>query len=187
MRKSSRRAVVLLLLLAAAQAHAQQYRWVDEKGRVQYTDTPPPATAKDVQKKRLDVGKSDGPAQPYALQTARKGAPVKLYSSPDCADCDKARAFLNKRGIPFEEISIVFDSQTAELTKLTGRASVPVMIVGRAMQRGFDESEYEQQLDVAGYPKRGTLPERNQAAPTDQRPPKPVPAAPAAPAAPATR
>ena len=45
MRKSRRRAVVLLLLLAAAQAHAQQYRWVDEKGRVQYTDTPPPATA----------------------------------------------------------------------------------------------------------------------------------------------
>ena len=187
MRKPRSRAVVLMLLLAAAQAHAQQYRWVDEKGRVQYTDTPPPATAKDVQKKRLDVGKSDGPAQPYALQTARKGAPVKLYSSPDCADCDKARACLNKRGIPFEEISIVFDTQAAELTKLTGRASVPVMIVGRAMQRGFDESEYEQQLDVAGYPKRGTLPERNQAAPTDQRPPKPVPAAPAAPAAPATR
>ena len=187
MRKPRSRAVVLLLLLAAAQAHAQQYRWVDEKGRVQYTDTPPPATAKDVQKKRLDVGKSDGPAQPYALQMARKGAPVKLYTAPECEVCEKARAYLNKRGIPFEEISIVFDTQAAELTKLTGRASVPVMIVGRAMQRGFDESAYDRELDLVAYPKRGALPERHQAAPSDQRPPKPAAPAPTAAPAPANR
>ena len=185
MRKPRRRAVVLLLLLAAAQAHAQQYRWVDEKGRVQYTDTPPPATAKDVQKKRFDVGKSDGPAEPFALQVARKAAPVKLYTAPECEVCEKARAYLNKRGIPFEEISIVFDTQAAELTKLTGRASVPVMIVGRAMQRGFDESAYDRELDLVAYPKRGALPERHQAAPPDQRPPKP--AAPAAAPVPANR
>ena len=176
MQKIKGRGMVLLVLLATAQAHAQQYRWVDEKGRVQYTDTPPPATAKDVQKKRLDVGKSDGPAEPYALQVARKAAPVRLYTTPECGDCEKAREFLNKRGIPFSETSVVTEALVAELTKLAGRALVPVMVVGNAVQRGFEESAYDRELDVAGYPKRGALPERSQKAPTVN--PAPTPAAP---------
>jgi len=40
-------------MLAAGTASAQQYRWVDEKGRVHYSDTPPPASAKSSEKKNL--------------------------------------------------------------------------------------------------------------------------------------
>ena len=35
------RTLALGLLLAAATAQAQQYRWIDKNGRVQYTDAPP--------------------------------------------------------------------------------------------------------------------------------------------------
>lgn len=186
------RILTLLLVLVAAQAQAQQYRWVDQKGRVQYTDTPPPATAKGVEKKNFNAGKSDQPAEPFALQMARKAAPVKLYTAPRCADCDSARKYLNKRGIPFDEISVEFDSQAAELKALTGRAAVPVMIVAGKMLRGFDEGDYARQIDIAGYPKSGTLPERNQTAPIPQKPPaKPAAKPPAVPvaggAAPVTR
>jgi len=34
--------MLMALLLAAAGASAQQYKWVDRNGRVQYGDTPPP-------------------------------------------------------------------------------------------------------------------------------------------------
>ena len=164
--------VALLLVLAAGQVQAQQYRWIDERGRVQYTDTPPPPTAKGVQKKHFDAGKSDGPAEPYALQVARKAAPVKLYTSPDCGEgCDDSRNYLNQRGIPFTEISVVTDKDVAELRALSGRAGVPVMFVGNSMLRGFNEGTYDSAFDIAGYPKKGTLPVRNQTAPP---PPKPA-------------
>lgn len=154
-----------LFALAALQAHAQQYRWLDEKGRVQYTDTPPPPTAKGVQKKNFDAAKGDGPVEPFALQRARKEAPVKLYTGPNCPDCDNARNHLNKRGVPFTEVSVTTDETLAELRAISGRANVPVMLVGSQMQRGFGEYAYDNDLDLAGYPKKGILPARNQVAP----------------------
>ena len=92
-------------LLAAQLAAAQQYRWTDENGRVHYTDTPPPASAKEVQKKRM-TGNAVGAQGSYDLATARKNSPVTLYSHPDCKEiCQQARDVLNKRGVPFTEVS----------------------------------------------------------------------------------
>ena len=51
---------------AYSAAWAQQYRWVDEKGRVHYTDTPPPPSAKSTQKKNLK-GNAVGQQPNYAL------------------------------------------------------------------------------------------------------------------------
>ena len=178
-RSSLPRAIVAGLLLAAVlTAHAQQYRWVDEKGRVQYSDRPPPTNAKDMQKKNLDAGAPGSAAEPYALQVARKNAPVKLYSSPDCGPvCDSARALLNQRGIPFAEISISDTTQVEELKRISGGTNVPVMLVGRSVQKGFQENSYHGALDAAGYPATGALPPRKQVAPP---PPKPAAEKPAA-------
>jgi glutaredoxin len=170
------------LVLAAASAQAQQYRWTDQNGRVQYSDTPPPAGAKDVRKKNLTAGPSSAPAEPFALQNARKNAPVKLYSSPDCGEwCDKARALLNQRGIPFTEISVSTAEQAEALTKVSGANTVPTMTVGNSVQKGFLETAYHQALDAGGYPAAGLLKPRDQKAPP---PPKPEPAAAAAAPAP---
>jgi hypothetical protein len=38
--------LLAVLLAAAMPAHAKLYKWVDEKGRVYYTDTPPPQSAR---------------------------------------------------------------------------------------------------------------------------------------------
>jgi len=171
----NRALVAGLLLSAALAAQAQQYRWVDEKGRVQYTDTPPPASAKGVQKKNLNTGPAAGSsAEPYALQVARKSAPVKLYSSPDCgAMCDGARTLLNQRGIPFSEVSVADAAQLEEFKKVTGGTAVPVMFVGQSMHKGFEAGSYQRALDAAGYPAAGLLRPRNQPAPP---PPPPPPA-----------
>ena len=169
--------VCFLLLAPPFLASAQQYRWLDEKGHVQYTDTPPPAGAKGVQKKNLKAGAADAGTEPYALQVARKNAPVKLYSTPDCGSgCDEARKLLNERGIPFSEVLIADSERLEELKTVSGGTTVPVMVVGRAVQRGFEKAGYDRALDVAGYPEAGTLPRRHQAAPPPPKPPAEAPA-----------
>ncbi len=100
------RGILVLLACAATLAHAQLYRWVDEKGRVHYTETPPPASAKDVKKKREHMGATADPGLPFELQRAVRSAPVVLYSHPDCkGPCQMARDVLNKRGAPLKDLS----------------------------------------------------------------------------------
>ena len=97
----------LSLVVTCAQAQ-QMYRWVDKDGRVTYSQSPPPAgAAKSVQPRRLDSSGGDSPTLPYAVQVAARNFPVTMYASPDCGPpCDEGRASLQKRGIPFKEISV---------------------------------------------------------------------------------
>ena len=150
----SRIPVACLLLFWACAALAQQYRWIDEKGRVQYTDTPPPPTAKGVQKKALRSEPAPSGQEAFAFQVARKNSPVKLYTSPDCGpSCEDARKLLVQRGIPFSETSVTKIEQIEEVKRLTGSSMVPVMVVGSAVQKGFETEIYHRALDTAGYPR----------------------------------
>jgi len=157
------------LCLAAFAASAQVYRWTDDQGRVHITDTPPPATAKNVRKSGQTAPET-GPAEPFTLQQARKNFPIKLYTTPACDACAEARKLLNARGLPFTEVSVTEDAQMQELKKVVGSASVPALVVGSSVQRGFEAGLYERMLDAAGYPKAGDLPARNQAEPKPAEP-----------------
>ena len=153
-----------LLLLVAIPSSAQQYRWLDDKGRVQYTDTPPPASAKDVQKKNLK-GSVVGTAVPFELTRAVKDAPVTLYTSPPCGiSCDKARDALNARGVPFKEVQVWDEETNAALRKISNGKEVPVLVVGSRVQTGFEQGAFDRALDVGGYPKAGLVPPLKQPA-----------------------
>ena len=168
--------VALTALLAAQLAAAQQYRWADESGRVHYTDTPPPATAKDVQRRRMQ-GNAVGAQGSYALAEAMKKSPVTLYSHPDCKEiCQMARDVLNRRGVPFTEISATDTAKIQELRRVTGSERVPVLVVGGQVETTISAAAYNQALDLAGYPKAGVAPPRGQAAPVEESA-KPAPAA----------
>jgi len=178
------RSVIFAVLLGAAcAATAQMYRWTDEKGRVHITDTPPPSTAKGVQKKSGTAGGTaadENAGLPYALQQAVKSFPVTLYTAPDCDLCRAARGLLNARGVPFREVLVADETQAAELKRVAGALTVPSVAVGGSVQKGFEEGAYHSLLDIAGYPKAGAVPPRNQSEP------KPAPPAAAAPADAAT-
>jgi hypothetical protein len=68
--------IALLCLLFAAQASAQLYRWVDEKGRVQYGDKPPPGV-----KSRAVEG--TGKKEEQAPAAASKAAPARKFNPAD--------------------------------------------------------------------------------------------------------
>ena len=194
--------LAIVLASAAGLAIAQQlYRWTDEKGRVHVTDTPPPPSARDVQKKKAasggkpePVGKSEPGAMPYELAQAVKDFPVTLYTSPSCGEaCANARSALNKRSVPFKEVQVWDDKTNEELKRVSGSTDVPTILVGRSAQKGFEQGAFDALLDSARYPKAGLLAPRAQAAPPppegyappSSEPPKAEPVAPEAPPAPA--
>jgi glutaredoxin len=157
----------LAALLIAGSAHAQQYRWVDEQGRVQYSDTPPPPSAKDVRKMRPRANApAAAPQQPFELTRLQKDFPVTLYTSPNCIEgCAMARAALNKRGVPFTEVQVWDEETNEQLKRASGAVEVPTLQVGITTHRGFEQGAFDALLDSAGYPKAGALPAGSQKAP----------------------
>ena len=47
--------IAIAILLATATVAAQVYKWVDKDGKVQYSDTPPPASATKTEAKKIDT------------------------------------------------------------------------------------------------------------------------------------
>jgi glutaredoxin len=159
--------VVLLWLATAGLAQAQPYRWTDDKGVVRYSDRPPPASARDVQKIDVDVSKPQAAPVPYELARLQKDFPVTLYTSPNCKEgCGLARGALNKRGVPFTEVQVWNAETNDELKRVSGSVEVPTLLVGRSVQKGFEQGAFDALLDSAGYPKAGILPALSQRQPS---------------------
>lgn len=67
-------------------------------------------------------------------------ANIQMYTTVWCGYCDRARALLSDRGLPFEEISLDDDPAfRARLLELTGRWTVPQIIVDGKPIGGFVE------------------------------------------------
>lgn len=165
---------VAALLLLPALTQAQMYRWIDDSGKVHYSDLAPPSGAKNVQKKSMSASQSASPPLPYALQQAVKDFPVTLYTSDACDPCVQARDLLNKRGVPYKDVGIaITDAEGLEkLKNLAGAAVVPVITVGREKYEGFESAAYQAALDNAGYPKTSLLPagvQARQSVKTDEK------------------
>jgi glutaredoxin len=147
----TRVAFVLLATLVAGTAWAEMYRWVDRDGRVHYTDQPP-ASATSVEKHKTTANVVTS-TPPYAVQQAAKGFPVKLYTGTNCGSpCSEARELFAKRGVPYTEVSVTQPDQLEELKRVSGGDSVPVVLVGRAVLKGFEPVGLNAALDNAGYP-----------------------------------
>ena len=159
-----------LLLPALAVAQSNVYRWVDKDGKVHYSDTPPPEPAKSLTQKRVGGGYGESSQLPYATQIAMQKSPVTLFTGADCGDpCKQGRNLLAKRGIPYSERDAQGNPDDAEaLKKLIGAIEVPLLTVGAAKIKGYEEGAWNSALDGAGYPSTalpGQVPPRPTSAP----------------------
>lgn len=145
---------ILCMFAVFSAQSASLYRWVDADGKVHYTDQPPPASARQIEEKKLGSRPTDEAQLPYATRLAMKNFPVTLYNS-DCGEvCTMARDHLVKRGIPFSEKDAGTLEVRAELKKLIGAVEVPVLAVGKVTRlKGYDAAAWDAALDEAGYPK----------------------------------
>lgn len=173
---------LIAVLLAAGTAQAAQlYRWVDDKGRIEWRDTPPPASAKKVERRTVGGSVIETSGLPFSVQQAVRNAPLTLYVS-DCGDaCTKARAHLNRRGLPFAEKNP--KDNLEDYKKLTGGGmEVPLLFVGREALKGYEEGAWDTALDNAGYPRTvaGARPQAPKPAPAQPKPAAPAAVPPAA-------
>jgi len=149
-------AAILASAIACGTATAQAYRWVDNQGRVHYTQTPPPPGAKDVRRKNLQQSGAAASAElPYATRMAAQNFPVKLYTQEKCPPCDDARAALVKRAVPFSEVNVLGQKDLDEVKTISGKADLPLLVVGSLIQSGFQAELINSLLDTAGYPSSG--------------------------------
>ncbi|MBA2689602.1 MAG: glutaredoxin family protein [Burkholderiales bacterium] len=145
------------VMVASVQA-AEVYRWIDKEGKVVYSDTPPPADAKNPQLRKLGKNAIDVDKLPFATRDAVKKNPVTLYANNCGPVCDSARSLLAKRGIPFIAKNPESSPVDADaLKKLIGAVEVPVLVVGTNSFKGFEAAGWEAALDAAGYPKTAAL------------------------------
>lgn len=129
---------------------AQIYRWVDENGRVEWRDTPPPASAKKVERRSVGGNMIETSTPPYSVQVATKNFPVTLWTTKCGPACDQAKAHLARRGVPYTEKDPQSDVDAFQ--KQTGSNEVPVLYVGKTQIKGYLASQYDAALDAAGYP-----------------------------------
>lgn len=67
-------------------------------------------------------------------------ARVRVFSTDYCPYCDRAKALLERRGIPFDEIDVSHDSaKRAWLVATTGRRTVPQIFIDDVPIGGSDE------------------------------------------------
>lgn len=154
-----KRAALLLLLLTASAAHAQMYKWKDEKGVTHFTETPPPATAQKAEVKNYNTAGAGGVELPSELANAVRSRPVVLYTTANCgAGCNMARTMLANRGIPYREKTVSTTEDFDAMKKAGSDGQVPLLLVGRARQIGFEQGAWDSALTEAGYPTEKMLP-----------------------------
>jgi hypothetical protein len=167
----SRWLLLSLFALACTAVHADLYRWVDADGNVHYSDDPPPANIKQLEKKKVNGGKPTDEPLPYALQQAVNNFPVTLYATQCGAGCTGARELLAKRGVPYTEKDATADAVQVELKQITGGTlEVPVLKVGKDVTKGFEAGKWNNALDAAGYPQTALIKPRPPASPAAQAP-----------------
>jgi glutaredoxin len=168
---------IVLVALLALPAHAAMYKWVDAQGRVQYSDTPPPANARKVEEKKIVPNTIQTTGAPFAVQEAAKRNPVTVWMN-ECGDlCSKARDFLARRGVPHSVRNPARqDEQEAWKKASGGDNSVPLLVIGSVRTlKGFDDAEWNSALDAAGYP-RSAPAIKPKAVPSADAPPAAKPA-----------
>ncbi len=138
------------------------YRSIDSQGNVHYGDAPLEESDDVVQ---LRFGGEPAPDEtvPYETQKARQNFPVTLYVFPNCGtSCQLALGLLNKRGVPYTEISLVSQVEIEAFRKASGGIEVPAITIGKVWLKGFLAEQWNKELDFAGYPR--TSPYRPRAA-----------------------
>ena len=65
---------------------------------------------------------------------------IKIYTTPICPYCVRAKALLKKKGANFEEIDVLMDRRArAEMENKSGRRTVPQIFIGERHVGGSDD------------------------------------------------
>ncbi len=74
---------------------------------------------------------------------------VKVYSTPICPFCIRAKQFLSENNIAFENFDVSLDQEKAnEMIQKSGQMGVPVLDIDGEIIVGFDKEKIKQALGL---------------------------------------
>jgi glutaredoxin len=120
-------------------AQAQLYKWVDEKGRVHYSDQ----KQDGVQLQDVKGTVNSYEAVTYDESLFTHADKVVIYTRPTCGYCNKAKAFFARNGIQYKEYKVESSSLAKKKYARLNATGVPVIFVGKKRMNGFSASQFE--------------------------------------------
>lgn len=74
---------------------------------------------------------------------------IVVYSTPTCHFCEEAKKLITEKGYTFTNYDVSTDREKLdELVAISGRRSVPVIVVDKIVMVGFDKDMLEKALDA---------------------------------------
>lgn len=83
------------------------------------------------------------------LAEARREVVIDLYGASWCPHCVRARAFLDREGIPYAYHDVDLPSNKQDLRKLNARGSVPTVKIDDQVVVGFSEGSMRRSIERA--------------------------------------
>lgn len=130
--------LALCLLLISTSAQPEIYRWVDDNGKVNFSDKPPVNQRSSTVEVRVNTYNSVS----YDTSIFDTNKKVVLYSTSWCGYCKKAKRYFKKNNIAFTEYDIEKNARARAQYKKMGASGVPVILVGKKRMNGFSESGF---------------------------------------------
>ena len=130
-----------LLLLCSYSADAEIYKWIDEQGKVHFTDNPP--SNKQAEEVKLKINTYSSVEIKPLVERLGKANKVVMYSAEWCGICKQAKQYFRKNNIAYVSYDVE-KSRTGKIDfKLLGGKSIPVIIVGNKRMNGFNISKFD--------------------------------------------
>lgn len=120
------------------------YKWVDADGTIHYSDQP---IEEDAETLSIQVNSLETASEIQNQDTVSvSGGSVKIYTATWCTWCERAKTYMQSKGIAYREYDVensVIGRQ--EYKRLKGKG-VPIILVGKQRMNGFSPDRLDQML-----------------------------------------
>ena len=129
------------LMLGGFAVNAEIFKWVDEQGKVHFTDNPPDDITTEEVELRINTYTSVE-IKPL-VERLGKSDKVVMYSATWCRTCKKAKQYFQKNNIPYVSYDVEKNRIGKMDFKLLRGKSVPIIIIGNKRMNGFSVSKFD--------------------------------------------
>ena len=135
--------LIIVYFSLASFACADIYKWIDENGKVHYSDAKPDSIGAEEVKIRVNNYTNTIDANSNSGSQTNQVEQVVMYSTAWCGYCEKARRYFQDNDIKFTEYDIEKSSNArAKYDKLRG-TGIPLIMVGKRRMDGFSVESFE--------------------------------------------
>lgn len=133
-----------LLMMTISTGASEIYRWVDDQGKVHFSDQAPEEHQSESLQLKINTYESvTYESLNIPLPKSTRAKKVIMYSAVWCGVCAKAKRYFEHKGIPYTDYDIETSEQGKRGFKQLNGKGVPIILVGNQRMNGFSPSGFE--------------------------------------------